>query len=159
MVRQSSGLEELRDVLGAADVVLQMTEEFQEALAKAEAGGQVRAGAMSVLEEVLLQPRKTSLPEGAVVRGSRCSGTLSMGGAVPNGMRKPASSQTFSSGIGQEDSDGTGDVPPLSVISTFVPQESQVIILHLGGQWGIKVSPCCIDKSWVRNICFWGTDF
>ena len=56
MARQSSWLEELKDVLGAADVVVQTREEFEEALAKAEAGGQVCAGAMTMLEEVPLQP-------------------------------------------------------------------------------------------------------
>ena len=74
MARQSSGLEEL----GAADVVLQTWEEFQEALAKAEARGQARAGAMSVLEEAAFQPGEASLPVGAVVPGSRCLGSSSM---------------------------------------------------------------------------------
>ena len=50
MVRQSSGLDELKDVLGAADVVVQRREEFEEALAKAEARGEAPAGAMTVLE-------------------------------------------------------------------------------------------------------------
>ena len=54
MAKQSSGLEELRDVLGAADVVLQMWEEFQQALAKAEARGQARAGMVAALEKVPL---------------------------------------------------------------------------------------------------------
>ena len=129
-----------------ADVVLQTREEFQEALAKSEARGQARAGMMSALEEIPLQPVEAGMQEGAVVPGSSSMGTSPMGGAVPVGMRKPESSQTFSSGMGQEDSDGAGDVPPLSVIFTFVPREPQVITLHLGGQWGIKMSPCCIDK-------------
>ena len=51
MARQSSALNELKDVLGAADVVVQMRKEFEEALAKAEARGQAHAGAMTVLEE------------------------------------------------------------------------------------------------------------
>ena len=46
MARQSSELEELKDVLGVADVVVHTKEEFEEASAKAEARGQVRAGAM-----------------------------------------------------------------------------------------------------------------
>ena len=133
MARQSSRLEELKDVLGAADVVVQMREVFEEAVAKAEARGQVRAGAMTVLEEVSLQPGEASLPEGVVVLGSRCLGTSAIGEAAPRGMRKPASSQTISSGMWQEDGDEAGDVPPLSVISTFVPGEPQVITLHLGG--------------------------
>ena len=95
---------------------------------------------VSVLEEVPLQPGEGGMPEGVEVPESM--GTSSMG---PEGMRKPASSQTFSSGMGQEDGDGARDVPPLSVISTFLPGEPQVITLHLGGQWGIKVSPCCFN--------------
>ena len=108
MVRQSSGLEELRDVLRVADVVVQTREEFQEALAKAEARGQVRAGVMSVLEEVPRQPGEASLPEGAVVPGSRCWGSSAMGGAAPEGMRKPSSSQTFSLWMGKRTAMGPG---------------------------------------------------
>ena len=58
MARQSSGLDELKDVLGGTDVVVQTREEFEEALAKAEAWGQAHAGAMAVLKEVPLQPEE-----------------------------------------------------------------------------------------------------
>ena len=83
MARQSSGLEELKDVLGVADVVVQRREEFKEALAKAKARGQARPGAMTMLEEVPLQSEEASLPQGAVVPGSRCSGSSAMGEAAP----------------------------------------------------------------------------
>ena len=144
MAKQSNGLEELRDVLGAADVVLQTWEEFQEALAKAEARGQVRAGMVTALEEVPLQPEEAGMPEGAVV--PECRGSSSAEGVAPEGMRKPASGQAHSSGMGQINSDGAREVPPLSVVSTFVPGEPQVITLHLGGQWGIKLSPCSLNE-------------
>ena len=71
MARQTSGLEELKDVLGVADVVVQMREEFEEALSKAEARGQARAGVMTMLEEVTLRAEE-SLPQGGVVPGSKC---------------------------------------------------------------------------------------
>ena len=145
MARRSNGLEGLKDVLGVADVVVQTRKEFNEALAKAEARGQARAGTMTVLEEVPLQPEEASLPEEAVVPGSRCWGSSAMGNAAPRGTRKPTSSQSVSSGVKQGNSDEARDVPLLSVISTFVPGEPQVITLHLSGQWGIKVSPCSVN--------------
>ena len=43
MARQTSRLQELKDVLRVADVVVQTREEFEEALARAEAGGQAHA--------------------------------------------------------------------------------------------------------------------
>ena len=118
-------------------MVVQTREEFEEALAKAKA--------RHVQEEVPLQSEETSLPQGAVVPGSRCSGSSAVGEAAPWGMKKPASSQSVSSGVEQGNSDEASDAPPLSVISTFVPGEPQVITLHLYEQWGIKVSPCTVN--------------
>ena len=89
---------------------------------------------VSVPEEVPLHPGEAGMPEGAVVPGSSSMGASSMGGAAPGGMRKPVSSQIFSSEMGQENSDGARGVQLLSFISSFVPGEPQVITLHLGGQ-------------------------
>ena len=126
-------------------MVVQTREELEEALAKAEARGQARAGVMTMLEEVPLQSEEVSLPPGAVVPGSRCSGSSAMWEAVPWGMKKSAARQSVGSGMEQGNSDMARDALPLSVISTFVPGEPQVITLHLGGQWGIKVLPCSVN--------------
>ena len=49
IARQTSGLEELKDVLRAAYVVVQTREDFKEALAGAEARGLARAEEMIML--------------------------------------------------------------------------------------------------------------
>ena len=98
-----------------------------------------------MLEEVPLQSEEACLPQGAVVPGSKCSGSSAMGEAVPRGMKKPASSQSVSSGVEQWSSDEARDVLLLSVISMFVPGEPQVISSHLSGQLGIKVLPCSVS--------------
>ena len=94
-------------------------------------------------EEALAE--EASLPQGVVVPGSKSSESPAMVEAASRGMKKPASCQSASSVVVQRDTEGAGDMPPLSVISTFVAWEPQVITLHLGGQWGLGVSQCSVN--------------
>ena len=74
MARQTSGLKELMEVLGVADVVVQTCCNVKEALAKAEFRGWMCADSeMSMLGEIPLQVEEASLPQEAVVLGSRVS--------------------------------------------------------------------------------------
>ena len=77
--------------------------------------------------------------------GSKSSESLVMGEVASRGMKRPKSCQSSSSWVEQGHSEGAGHVPPQAVISTFVTGEPKVITLHLGGQWGIRVSPCSVN--------------
>ena len=98
-----------------------------------------------MLGEVPLQGEEVSLPQGVVVPEGEGAESPAAGKATPKGMSRSTSSQSSSSGVVEQDSERAGICHHLSVTSMVMPGEPQVITLHLGGQWGIRVSLCSVN--------------